>query len=107
MILEVAILNIRPGQSEAFEAAFRAASLLIASIPGYLGHELQRCIETPDRYLLLARWETLEAHTIGFRGSSQYQEWRALLHHFYSPFPAVEHYQWRMGSSHPASQTSS
>jgi heme-degrading monooxygenase HmoA len=106
MILEVAILNIRPGQSGAFEAAFRTASPLIASIPGYLGHELQCCIETPDRYLLLARWETLEAHTVGFRGSPQYQEWRALLHHFYDPFPTVEHYEWRMGDSRPASQTS-
>jgi heme-degrading monooxygenase HmoA len=62
-------------------------------MPGYLGHELQRCMETPSRYLLLVRWETLEAHTVGFRGSPEYQRWRALLHHLYDPFPVVEHFE--------------
>ncbi|MBI5879174.1 MAG: antibiotic biosynthesis monooxygenase [Chloroflexi bacterium] len=93
MILEVAILNVRPGAGPTFESAFAAAAPLIASIPGYLGHELQRCVEAENRYLLLARWETLEAHTVGFRGSPQYQEWKRALHHFYDPFPAVEHYE--------------
>ncbi len=93
MILELAILNVKPGQEAAFEAAFKRASPLIASIPGYVSHEVQRCIETPNRYVLLARWESLEAHTVGFRGSPQYQEWRRLLHHFYDPFPMVEHYE--------------
>jgi len=93
MILEVAILNIKPGQREAFEAAFRQASPIIASMKGYISHEVQHCIETPDRYILLVRWQTLEDHTVGFRGSAQYQEWRKLLHHFYDPFPTVEHYQ--------------
>ncbi len=93
MILEVAILNIRPGQRQAFEAAFKQAAPIIASIPGYLSHELQHCIEVPDRYLLLVRWQTLEDHTVGFRGSPQYQDWKRLLHHFYDPFPVVEHYQ--------------
>lgn len=93
MILEVAILNIRDGQSPEFEAAFKQASLIIASIPGYLSHEVHKCMETPNRYLLLARWEALEAHTVGFRGSPQYQEWKRLLHHFYDPFPTVEHYE--------------
>lgn len=93
MILEVAILNIKPGQSAEFEAAFRQASPIIQSIDGYISHELQRCIETPDRYILLARWQTLEAHTVNFRESPQYQEWKRLLHHFYDPFPVVEHYE--------------
>lgn len=93
MILEVAILNIRPGQSDAFEAAFREAAPIIASIPGYISHELQKCIEAPDRYILLAQWETLEAHTVGFRSSPQYQDWKKLLHHFYDPFPTVEHFE--------------
>ena len=92
MILEVVILNVRPGQSPEFEAAFKQASPIIAAMPGYISHELQKCLETPDRYLLLVRWETLEAHTVGFRGSPQYQEWKGLLHHFYDPFPTVEHY---------------
>ena len=92
MILESAILNVKAGQAAAFEAAFASASPLIASMPGYMRHELQRCLETPDRYLLLVWWETLEAHTVGFRGSAEYQQWRALLHHFYDPFPTVEHF---------------
>lgn len=93
MILEVAILDIKPGLAAQFETAFNIASEIIASMPGYLSHELQRCLETENRYLLLVRWQTLEDHTIGFRQSPKYQEWRALLHHFYEPFPMVEHYE--------------
>jgi len=93
MILEVAILNIRPGTNEAFEAAFREASGIIASMPGYHSHELRSCLEAPGRYLLLVHWQRLEDHTIGFRQSAEYQRWRALLHHFYDPFPTVEHYE--------------
>ena len=62
-------------------------------MPGYLTHQLQRCLEHDSRYLLLVEWETLEAHTRGFRGSPEYQRWKALLHHFYDPFPVVEHYR--------------
>ena len=93
MILEAVVLPVIAGREAEFEAVFREASSIIASMPGYLGHELQRCIETPTRYLLLVRWETLEAHTVGFRGSPEYQRWRALLHHFYDPFPVVEHFE--------------
>ena len=93
MILEAAMLLVKPGQERAFEAAFRQASPIIASMPGYRGHELQRCIEADSKYLLLVRWETLEDHTVGFRGSPEYQEWRRLLHHFYGPFPTVEHFE--------------
>jgi len=93
MILEVAILNVRPGMAADFEAAFAQASSIISAMPGYVSHELQRCIEVPHRYILLVDWESLEAHTVGFRGSPQYQEWKRLLHHFYDPFPTVEHYQ--------------
>ena len=93
MILEVAVLNVKAGQGAAFETAFARAQAIIASMKGYVSHELQKCIETRDQYLLLVRWETLEDHTIGFRQSAQYQEWRALLHHFYEPFPKVEHYE--------------
>ena len=93
MILEVAVLNVRSGQGAAFEAAFKQASPIIAAMPGYLGHELQRCLEVRDKYVLLVRWETLADHTVGFRGSARYQEWKALLHHFYDPFPVVEHFE--------------
>lgn len=93
MILEVAMLNVIPGEERAFEGAFAEASSIIASMDGYLGHELQRCIEDRSKYLLLARWERLEDHTEGFRGSPQYERWRELLHHFYDPFPTVEHFE--------------
>ena len=93
MILEVAVLNVRPGTEQAFEQAFSMAQQIIAAMPGYLSHELQRCVETRNRYLLLVKWRTLEDHTQGFRGSVQYQEWKRLLHHFYDPFPDVEHFE--------------
>ncbi len=92
-ILEVAHLDVKPGESGAFEAAFAEAQSIIASMPGYRWHQLQRCVEDDHRYLLLVSWERLEDHTAGFRGSPQYLEWRRLLHHFYDPFPAVEHYR--------------
>ena len=92
MILEVAVLDVRHGETEAFEAAFREAQAIIASMPGYRSHQLQRCVENADRYLLLVEWDTLEAQTVGFRQSEEYQRWKALLHHFYDPFPTVEHY---------------
>ncbi|MDA1369797.1 MAG: antibiotic biosynthesis monooxygenase [Proteobacteria bacterium] len=93
MILEVAILNVKPGLAEDFELAFGQAQKIITAMPGYLNHQLQRCIEDSDRYLLMVNWESLEAHTQGFRQSESYQGWRRLLHHFYDPFPVVEHYQ--------------
>jgi heme-degrading monooxygenase HmoA len=92
MILEIAHLQVRPGQSADFEHAFNEAQHIIASMPGYLGHELQKCLEQPDHYMLLVRWRTLEDHTTGFRQSTEYQTWRKLLHHFYDPFPTVLHY---------------
>lgn len=92
MILEHAILDVKPGQSPAFLLALNEALPLIKATPGFIDLDVRPCIETPDRYLLLVRWETLEAHTQGFRGSDRYEQWRARLHHFYAPFPTVEHY---------------
>jgi heme-degrading monooxygenase HmoA len=92
MILEVAILNVIAGREEEFETAFIKAQSIIASMKGYRSHELRSCMEARNRYLLLVHWETLEDHTIGFRGSAGYQEWKRMLHHFYDPFPTVEHY---------------
>jgi heme-degrading monooxygenase HmoA len=93
MILEVAILDVIPTQTQAFETAFKEAEKIISSMGGYINHELKRCIEKPSRYILLVNWETLEDHIIGFRGAPQYLAWKKLLHHFYDPFPTVEHYQ--------------
>jgi heme-degrading monooxygenase HmoA len=92
MILEVAVLNVRLGEEVAFEAAMREARPLIAATPGFISIEIRRCVETPNRYILLVSWKTLEDHTIGFRQSERYEQWRGLLHHFYDPFPIVEHY---------------
>jgi heme-degrading monooxygenase HmoA len=92
MILEVAILDVIPGRELDFERSFSEAQRIISSMPGYSSHELKRSIEKPTRYILLVNWESLEDHTVGFRSSPQYQEWKALLHHYYDPFPEVEHY---------------
>lgn len=93
MVLEIAQLQVRAGETAAFEAAFREAQGILAASTGYVSHQLQRCIEDEQRYALLVQWQTLEDHTLGFRGSPGYQEWRALLHHFYDPAPRVEHFR--------------
>ena len=93
MILEHAVLPVIPGREAEFEEAFDRAHPIIAAMPGFAGLTLSRCLERPEGYLLLVQWERLEDHTEGFRGSAGYGEWRALLHHFYQPFPVVEHYE--------------
>ena len=95
MILEHAVLDVIAGEEERFEVAFAEARSIIAGSPGFRSLRLSRCVEAPRRYLLLVEWERLEDHTEGFRGSPAYQQWRRLLHHFYSPFPIVEHYAER------------
>jgi heme-degrading monooxygenase HmoA len=93
VILEVAPLRIRAGQTESFENTFRQAQAIISAVPGYISHELQRCVERPDEYVLLVRWESIDAHQVDFRGSPEYEQWRKLLHHYYDPFPTVLHYE--------------
>jgi len=92
MILEVATLDVIPGKEHEFEADYTRAQHFISGMKGYLNHQPHRCIEKENRYILLVNWEKMEDHTVGFRESSQYQEWRKLLHHYYDPFPTVEHY---------------
>ncbi|MGB0101634.1 MAG: antibiotic biosynthesis monooxygenase [Nocardioides sp.] len=92
MILEHALLSVKPGREEEFVVAFEAAKPIIASMPGFTGLSLSRCQERPGTFLLLVGWERLEDHTVGFRGSPEYDEWRRLLHGFYEPFPVVEHF---------------
>ena len=91
-VLEVALLKVLAGQENDFEIAFRSAQAIIAASPGFLSHQLRRCVERPNQYILLVWWRTLDDHTVGFRGSKPYQEWKRLLHHFYDPAPTVEHY---------------
>jgi len=93
MIQEIAILDIIPGKNHEYEAAFVQASRIISGMEGYISHTLKKSMEKPNRYLLSVYWETLEDHTEGFRQSEDYQAWKALLHHFYDPFPEVEHYE--------------
>lgn len=102
MILEIAPLQVRAGQAAAFEAAFAEAERLIAAAPGYLGHELQRCLEADGAYVLLVRWRSVADHEQGFRGSADYLVWKGLLHHFYDPFPTVRHYERVAGGGPPA-----
>jgi heme-degrading monooxygenase HmoA len=92
MILEVARLTAQVGQERAFEEAMAKAAPVIAGSPGYLGHELRRCVEAPGRYLLLVQWETLEAHTVGFRQSPAFTKWREIIGGFFAAAPVVEHY---------------
>ncbi len=92
MITELVILDVRPGTEAEFEAAFATARPLISAAPGFRGLWLERCLERGSRYSLRVEWERLEDHTEGFRRSASYEQWRALLHGFYDPFPTVEHF---------------
>ncbi|WP_341924427.1 antibiotic biosynthesis monooxygenase [Nocardioides psychrotolerans] len=91
-VLEHALLHVRAGQAEAFEAAMAEALPLIRRQTGCLGVSVTRCVEAPETYLLLVTWASIEDHETGFRGSADYEQWRALLHHFYDPFPTVTHF---------------
>lgn len=93
MVLEHALLSVRAGQDREFETAFGQAKVIISAMPGFRRLTLSRCLERASTYLLLVEWDRLEDHTIGFRASAEYQQWRQLLHHFYDPFPTVEHYE--------------
>lgn len=92
VIREHALLPVIPGREAEFEAAFAQALPLIRATDGFLNLSLSRSIESPSSYLLLVEWESVEAHTVGFRGSDRYLRWRELLHRFYEPFPVVEHF---------------
>jgi heme-degrading monooxygenase HmoA len=93
MVLEHALLSVKPGEDEQFVAAFERAKAIIADMPGFVRLTLSKCLERDSAYLLLVEWDRLEDHTEGFRGSPQYERWRHMLHHFYEPFPTVEHYE--------------
>ncbi|MGN6413018.1 antibiotic biosynthesis monooxygenase family protein [Flexivirga sp.] len=91
-ILEAVVLPVRAGQEEEFERAFAAAVPIISRQKGFRDLRLTRCVERPNEYLLQVQWEQLTDHTVGFRESDDYQLWRASLHHFYDPVPAVDHF---------------
>jgi heme-degrading monooxygenase HmoA/GNAT superfamily N-acetyltransferase len=101
VVLEHALLPVRPGHAREFEAAFERARPMIAAAPGFRSLRLSRCLERADVYLLLVEWERLEDHTEGFRASAAYADWRRLLHRFYEPFPVVEHFEPVLTASPP------
>ena len=93
MVLELATIDIKPGTNADFEKNLEQAQNVISQSEGYIGHEFQKCIERDNRYILLIRWTTLEAHTEGFRGSELFKEWRALIGPFFENSPVVEHFE--------------
>jgi heme-degrading monooxygenase HmoA len=93
MILELATIDIKQGTNAAFEQALDQAQHVISKAEGYIGHQFQKCIERDNRYILLIRWATLEAHTEGFRNSDLFKEWRGLIGQYFEKPPLVEHYE--------------
>jgi heme-degrading monooxygenase HmoA len=93
MIVELALLTITSGREEEFEAVFPKAVAVLATSHGYFSHELRRSVETPNRYVLRVEWATFEDHTVGFRGSPAFAQWRALIGPFFAAAPVVEHFQ--------------
>jgi heme-degrading monooxygenase HmoA len=91
MILEVAQLEITAGKEAAFEKGYHAARPLFLRAKGCTGVELKRSLEKPQTYRLFVHWETLEDHTVTFRNSPDFQEWRRLVQDNFSAPPAVEH----------------
>lgn len=94
MIYEIADIRIDPAQRDAFEEAIRrGVTTVIAHAKGFIDHRIKRCIESPGRYLLMIRWETLENHTQDFRGSAAFNDWRAIVGPFFQGPPVVEHFE--------------
>lgn len=93
MILELATIDIKIGSNAEFEHNLEKAQAVVAKSKGYLGHQFQKCIEAENRYSLFIHWENLEAHTIGFRESELFKEWRALIGPYFETAPIVQHYE--------------
>ncbi|PWK29021.1 heme-degrading monooxygenase HmoA [Arcicella aurantiaca] len=93
MILELATIDIKADQNAGFEAALTQAQEVLKQSKGYVSHEFKKCIEQPNRYILLITWETLEAHTVGFRESELFVQWRGLIGSFFENPPVVVHYR--------------
>ncbi|MGL4229929.1 MAG: antibiotic biosynthesis monooxygenase family protein [Casimicrobium sp.] len=93
MILEIADITITAGKQAEFDEAIKRGLETVASkANGFRGHKVNKCIETPERYVLMIYWETLEDHTIGFRQGPLFAEWRAIVGPFFAKPPHVEHF---------------
>ena len=94
MILEIADIRIKPGQQQAFDEAIqRGLDTVLAAAEGFRGFKVNKGIESPERYVLMVFWETLEAHTVGFRESPRFAQWRAIVGPFFASPPLVEHFE--------------
>jgi heme-degrading monooxygenase HmoA len=94
MILEIADIRIKPGQQAQFEKAVQfGLNTVIAKSKGFRGHQVHHSIESPDRYVLMLEWDTLEDHTVGFRESPAFVEWRSIVIDFFAQAPFTEHFE--------------
>ncbi len=102
MILELADIRIHPGQQTAFDEAIRrGVETVIAPAAGFQSYQVHRGVESPERYLLTIHWDSLEAHTVGFRQSPAFAQWRAIVGPYFAAPPAVEHFEVVAASSSP------
>jgi heme-degrading monooxygenase HmoA len=92
MIVELAVITVTAGRETEFEAVFPKAIAVLAKSQGYIAHELRRSVESPTRYALRVEWATLEDHTVGFRGSPEFAQWRGYVGPFFAEPPVVEHF---------------
>jgi heme-degrading monooxygenase HmoA len=92
MVIEVADIRILPGKQAEFDAAIQAANRVLSGLQGYLGHRLLKGIDSADRYLLMIEWATVKDHTVGFRQSPVFVEWRAMIGPFFAALPVIEHF---------------
>ena len=101
MILEVADIRIPPGKNAEFEAAIGQglATVIASRATGYVAHKVHKGIESPERYLLFIWWQTLENHTVDFRGGPLFAQWRAIVGPYFASPPVVEHFTLAAGSA--------
>ena len=93
MILEIADIHIQPGRQAEFDGAIqRGVTEVIAKAKGFNGFKINKGVESPERYILMVFWETLENHTIDFRESPAFAEWRGIVGPYFAMPPVVEHF---------------
>jgi heme-degrading monooxygenase HmoA len=92
MVLEVALIDVRAGDEEAFASAYGKAHETLAGTPGCRGVRMTRGIESPSRFVLLVEWDSVEAHLENFRGTERFTTWRGLIGPYFAQPPVVEHF---------------
>lgn len=92
MILQSSMLKVKPGKASEFESSFRKSQSLLAGTRGYISHELHKCVEQEDRYMLLVQWQTLGDHAVGFKHSPARAEWESYLQDYYERETETDHY---------------